>query len=98
MKFGVVNLRLAILEPGISSLISIPGDSAFSDIKHGDLFLTNWNSGKDRTGEDVQGLKSSTDKGRGYFYSFMLLSFIFFSFKLFKVIIQRKMTKKKGNK
>ena len=45
--------------------------------------------------EELQGLKSLTDKGRVYFY--FCYYHLFFSFKLLRVIIQRKIDKN-GNK
>ena len=89
--------EFGILEPEISAWITIPGDSAFSDRKPGDLFLTNWYSDKDGMGEEVPGLKSSTDKGRGFFFH-LCYYHSFFSFKLFKAMIQRKKWPRKVNK
>lgn len=73
--------EFGILEPGNSVLITISVDHAFLDIKPSDLFLTNWNSGKDGMEEEVQVLKSSIDKGREYFFIYVtIIHFLAFNF------------------
>lgn len=84
--------EFGIYEPRISALITIPGDSALSDRKPGDLFLTNLNSGKYGMGKRCKDLSCQLTRGEGIFFSFNYYQ-SFFNFKLFKVMIQGKMTK-----